>query len=89
MITMLRAIESSDLEDRDNSYILKRTDSDYIEQIEWCANAVLIREGGEPDFKLIDTLWHKHGFFVFPTEKDRFGWLGAAIQTKKGIIAFG
>jgi hypothetical protein len=89
MITMLHAINSSELEDRDDDYVLKNEDSDYVEQIEWCANALLITEGGEPDFKLMDTLWHNHGFFVFPTEKDRFGWLGAAIQTKKGIITFG
>lgn len=89
MITMLHAINSSELDDRDETYVLKRDDSDYVEQIQWCANALFIADDGKPDFKLMDTLWHNHGFFVFPMEKNSFGYICAAIQTKKGIIAFG
>jgi hypothetical protein len=89
MVTMLHAINASELADRDDDYVLQRDDSDYVEQIEWCANAILVTDESGPDFKLMDTLWHNHGFFVFPTEKDSFGWLCAAIRTKKGIIAFG
>lgn len=42
----------------------------------------------KPNFDNIEIL-KKHGFFVYPGEKDSFGWLTGCIRTKKGIIVFG
>jgi len=50
--------------------------------------SVLITEGGRPDYDYISKL-KAAGFDVFPTEKDSFGWLGAAVRTNKGLIFFG
>jgi hypothetical protein len=35
------------------------------------------------------TILRKAGFYVFPGERDGFGWLTGCIQTKKGIIVYG
>nr|DAY89308.1 MAG TPA: hypothetical protein [Caudoviricetes sp.] len=51
------------------------------------ANESLIHEC-KPNFDNIEIL-KKHGFFVYPGEKDSFGWLTGCIRTKKGIIVFG
>lgn len=52
------------------------------------ADQLLITDDGERNIENEIELNNK-GFYVFCLERDRFGWLGGAIQTDKGIIAYG
>jgi hypothetical protein len=90
MINMLNALnQDGSLPDRDDDYILGSTDSEYVEQIEWCADNVLITKDGVGNWEKMDQLYREYGFFVFPGDQDRFGWLTGLIRTKKGLILFG
>lgn len=75
--------------DDDKYEVVLPSDNSRIEKIIGYANALLIRENGEPNFDAIDEFHKEHGYFVFPGERDRFGWLTACLQTDKGIIVFG
>jgi hypothetical protein len=91
LVDCLKRIEESDLPDvpeHDDIY-LHDDDHELVCKIEGLANQVFIDEEGHPRFEEIDKLWHEYGYFVFPGERDRFGWLTGCIQTKKGIIVFG
>jgi hypothetical protein len=91
LVNLLNALEEEPhlLDCDDDEYCLKIGDSEYLEQIVWCAEHVLINEDCTPNFELMDKLWNDHGFFVFPGERDSFGWLTGVIRTKKGLIIFG
>lgn len=75
-------------EEEDKYEIVLRSDDPLIETIIGYANTLLIVKG-EPNFDAIDELHRVHGYFVFPGERDRFGWLTACLQTDKGVIVFG
>lgn len=75
-------------EDEDKYEVVLRSDDPLIEKIIGYANALLITKG-DPNFDAIDELHQQHGYFVFPGERDRFGWLTACLQTDKGVIVFG
>jgi hypothetical protein len=64
-------------------------DHTLIDEIQFIATRLLITDEGEPNFDEIDRLYKEYGYFVFPGERDRFGWVTACIQTKKGFIVFG
>lgn len=89
LVQNLHALEETDLPDGDDSIILHAEDHPLVYVVQGIANDVLIHEDGTPRFESMDMLWNEHGFFVFPGEKDRFGWLIGCIRTKKGIIMFG
>lgn len=91
LVNMLKAIDADkSLPDRENEqYILQYEESEYIQQIEFCANDVLITNEGQGNFPMMDKLYHEHGFFVLPGERDSFGWVTGLIRTKKGLIVFG
>lgn len=52
------------------------------------ANEILIGEDGHPNRKNIDKVIEK-GFYTFPGEMDRFGWVTGCIELSRGIIIFG
>lgn len=52
------------------------------------ANECLIGDDGHPNRKNIDVVCSA-GFYIFPGEQDRFGWLTACIQLSRGTIMFG
>ena len=87
-LNVLEASELPDVPEHDDVYLQHR-DHELICEIEGLANQVFIDEEGHPRFQDMDNLWHEHGYFIFPGERDRFGWLTGCIQTKKGIIVFG
>ena len=91
LVDILTKIDMSDLPDIEYGYdhILKHADHDLIPIAEEAASDLLITGEGVPDFTLIDALYHDHGYFIFPGERDRAGWITACLQTKKGIIVFG
>lgn len=89
LIELLNDIDESYLPDGTHDTILTDEDHVLVSVIRNLATSLLISDNGDPDFDTIDELFHKHGYFIFPGERDRFGWLTACIQTKKGIIVFG
>ena len=59
-----------------------------VMEIECLAEEVLITEKGAcnwPNIRILQT----HKIFVFPIERDSFGWLVGGISTTKGIITYG
>lgn len=86
---MLHDVDSSDLENRDDDKILSNQDHLLVPVIRHLATILLITEDGDPRFDEMDNFFHEHGYFIFPGERDRFGWLTACLRTKKGIIVFG
>ena len=89
LVANLRLIDSSELPDGDDDVILHPCDHALVSVIEGMATDVLIDEEGTPNYAQMDWLYHTHGYFVFPGERDRFGWLTGCLRTKKGIIIFG
>ena len=63
-------------------------DGTSTEQIQAIACSVLIEEDGHPAWDAMNTLSSK-GYYVFPVERDRFGWVLGAIETSRGIIIYG
>lgn len=88
LVFLLNELERSSLLDDENA-ILRSCDDSIVGLIEAQATGILIAKNGEPDFDKIDELQREHGYLVFPGERDRFGWLTACLQTKKGVIVFG
>ena len=91
LVDCLKKIEESDLPDvpEYEDVFLDHYAHELISEIVGAADSVLISEEGQPLFEEMDKLWNDYGYFVFPGERDRFGWLTGCIQTKKGIIVFG
>jgi hypothetical protein len=89
LVQLLRMLEASDLPDNDDDeHYLQEVDHPLVSEIEAEANDVLIGDS-RPNFEVMDELFHTYGYFVFPGERDSFGWLTGCLQTKKGIIVFG
>ena len=88
LVFLLNELENSGLSD-EKTRILRVSDHCSVSLIEAQASGVLITNQGSPNFDMMDQLYADHGYFVFPGERDRFGWITACIQTKKGIIVFG
>lgn len=52
------------------------------------AESLLINESGHCNWENIEIM-KKEGYYVFPLERDSFGWLIGGISTNKGVIAYG
>jgi hypothetical protein len=90
LANLLRMLEASELPDNDaEDYYLQQCDHPLVSEIEAVANDLLISGTGNPNFEVIDELYRDYGYFIFPGERDSFGWLTGCLQTKKGIIVFG
>ena len=88
LVECLKTVDASSLPETPDIR-LDVVDHMLIDEIIFIATRLLINYEGEPDFDEIDRLYKEHGYFVFPGERDRFGWVTACIQTKKGFIVFG
>ena len=88
LVECLKIVDASSLPDNPDIR-LDDVDHPLIQEIHMIANQILVTGEGEPDFDEIDRLFKEHNYFVFPGERDRFGWVTACIQTKKGFIVFG
>ena len=89
-MSMLIEIENSNLpEVGDDSYVLRHSDHTFVDRIEVLAQEILISEDGDPIYDKMDQLFREYGFFIFPGDRDQFGWLTGCLRTKKGIIVFG
>lgn len=58
-------------------------------EIQALAMDLFIDKEGNPLFEKMDELQKLSGYYIFPGERDRCGWLTACLQTKKGVIVFG
>lgn len=88
LVQCLKIVDTSSLPDSTDTR-LDTVDHPLIEEILFIADRFLITDKGEPEFDEIDRLFKEYGYFVYPGERDSFGWVTACIQTKKGIIVFG
>lgn len=88
LVECLKIVESSSLPNNPDVR-LDVVDHLLIDEIQFIAARLLITDQGEPDFDLIDKLYKEYGYFVYPGERDRHGWVTACLQTKKGFIVFG
>ena len=81
-------IESSGLPE-DMDVRLTEHDHPVVDEVVFIATRLFIDDKGNPLFELMDQLQHEHGYYIFPGERDSFGWVTACLQTKKGFIVFG
>jgi hypothetical protein len=88
LVECLKIVDLSDLPD-DEEYPLIATDHNLICVIRCTATDVLINDNGTPNFEEMDRLYRDYGYFIYPGERDSFGWISACLQTKKGFIVFG
>lgn len=88
ILSLLKKINESDLPDDYDKYLTNNPYLVTVEEVRILADSVLVDENGHNIYENHEIL-RKNGFYVFPGEQDRFGWLTGCIQTKKGIIVFG
>lgn len=88
LVECLRIVDDSDLPD-DEDCPLCPTDHSMISVIRCAATDVLICDNGSPNFEEMDRLYKEYKYFIYPGERDSFGWISACVQTKKGFIVFG
>jgi len=89
LLECLKTIDESTLPDDDDDIRLDATDHPIVDEIEFIATQLFIDDEGSPKFDEMDTLHKVYGYFIYPGELDRFGWVTACLRTKKGIIVFG
>ena len=77
LITILKAIESSDA-----------PDSAFFVEAEDLATRLLIRDDGGRNYDN-EIILCNLGFYVKCLEKDSFGWLVGGIETSHGIVQYG
>jgi len=90
MVFLLKAIDASDLPDTNDeeTFLNVEPRRDEVNEIIELANTVLIDDSGKNIYENHEYL-KTFGYWVFPGEQDRFGWLTGCIQTKKGVIVYG
>ena len=91
LLDLLRDIDNSELIDDEDANLNSITHDYYSIIIKSAINKAtdaLITDEGK-------NMWDFHrwlgdsGFYVFPGERDRFGWLTGCIQTRKGYLVYG
>lgn len=82
---MLTELENSSLKEKD--FV---TEDDYppVSKIRSLLDEVLISSDGDVNWDAREKLTEA-GWYSYPYERDRFGWLLGAVVTKKGDIVFG
>lgn len=88
LVECLKAVDDSSLPDN-KDVRLDEVDHPLVQEIEHLATRLFIDDEGNPRFVEMDRLYQDHGYFIYPGERDRFGWLTACLETKKGFIVFG
>jgi hypothetical protein len=86
LVTLLREIENNPALPDDFEATLC---GEFTHEIGSLATELFISKDGNPMFDEMDRLQKMSGFYIYPGERDRFGWLSACLQTKKGVIVFG
>jgi len=90
LVELLTILDESDLSDMgEEDVYLQTIDHPAILAVIALSDSILITDEGEPNYDVIDSLYHDHGYFIYPGERDRFGWVTGCITTRKGIIVFG
>lgn len=87
LVALLNALDRTSLPNNDG--ILTPYHHPLVTDIENAACDLLVSSDGEVQYDMLDVLFKKHGYFVFPGDRDRYGWLTGCIRTKKGVVVFG
>jgi hypothetical protein len=82
LVELIKQIEESEIEEVE--YLNNNETASRISSI---AQGLFITEEGKCNWDNIE-IAGKVNIHIFPVERDRFGWLIAGIETKKGIITF-
>ena len=85
LLSLLKALEESDVVPRK---FLKSHTHESVSEIDSLMDLLCIDEEGCVRVDVVQQLT-KLGYAVYPIERDRFGWVLGAIETKKGSIMFG
>ena len=89
LVECLKAVDASSLPE-DTEMRLDSVDHPLIDEIEFIATRLFIDDKGCPIFEEMDRLQKESGcYYIYPGERDRFGWVTGCIQLKKGFIVFG
>ena len=88
LVECLKAVDASGLPE-DTEVRLDTTDHPLIDEIQFIATRLFVTDKGEPQFGEMDRLHSEYNYFIYPGERDRFGWVTGCLQTKKGFIVFG
>lgn len=88
MERFVELIEKLEKDDTISHYKYLPHEIEIVNQIACMADDLLIMENGHCNWDMIDSLENSH-IYVFPVEKDRFGWVIGGIPTTKGIITYG
>jgi hypothetical protein len=88
LVECLKCVDESSLPNNEETR-LDVVDHPLIDEIEFIATRLFIDDKGSPLFDDMDRLQKEYGYFIYPGERDRFGWVTACLQTKKGFIVFG
>jgi hypothetical protein len=88
LVECLKEVDDSSLPNN-KDVRLDTVDHPLIDEIEFLATRLLITDKGEPNFDEIDRLFKEYKYFIYPGERDSFGWVTACLETKKGFIVFG
>lgn len=87
LVDLLKNIENnSDIPDHGHDVIPASYPE--VKDAGYLAESVLISSSGRVDWDTVEIL-REYGYYVFPLERDRFGWLIGGIATTKGTISFG
>ncbi len=86
LVRLLKAQEMNPDIAQDNGYFNQNTPE--MRAIVSLATELLIDDQGQCNWDNIDIL-QEEGFYVFPGERDRFGWLTGCISMMNGTIVYG
>jgi len=89
LVECLQSVEDTPALPDDPDVRLDTVDHPLIDEVIFLATHLFIDEKGNPAFESIDQFHAEYGYFIYPGERDRFGWVTACLQTKKGFIVFG
>lgn len=89
LVECLQSVEATPSLENEPEVQLDTVDHPLIDEIIFLATHLFVDEKGTPAFECIDQFHLEHGYFIYPGERDRFGWVTACLQTKKGFIVFG
>ena len=86
LVRLLKAQEMNPDIAQDNGYFNQNTPE--MRAIVSLATELLIDDQGQCNWDNIDIL-QEEGFYVFPGERDSFGWLTGCISMMNGTIVYG
>ena len=85
LVSLLGEVNASDIESRE---VLNNSHHPAVPLIRELLCDLLISENGTLNWAIKEEL-DRQKIWVYPVERDSFGWVLGAVDTKKGAITFG